>query len=252
MKIKPYYDCDGITIYYGDCREILPYLPKVDLVLTSPPYNMRTRIRNGEYTEREWSDHFSKKYDYFHDAYPIDEYYEIHNQVISKLLTMTHTAFYNIQIVTGSKEAWFKLIGEYYKNIKDIIVWDKGEGQPAMHPNVINRGYELMIAFEAEAKAGRAFTKSYFNRGKMPDIWRDGRGGKGENKGHSAVFPTKIASRVILGWSQDDDTVLDPFMGSGTTLVAAKQLHRKAIGIEIEEKYCEIAVKRLGQGVLPI
>jgi len=54
---------------------------------------------------------------------------------------------------------------------------------------------------------------------------------------------------IKLG-SCDDDIILDPFMGSGTTLVAAKQLGRKAIGIEIEEKYCEIAVKRLAQGVL--
>jgi site-specific DNA-methyltransferase (adenine-specific) len=248
--IKPYYEQDGITIYHGDCREILPHLPKVDLVLTSPPYNMRTRIRNGEYTEKEKGIHFSKKYDFFHDAYPVDEYYEIHKQIISKLLNIATTSFYNIQIVTGSKEAWFRIIGEYYKNIKDIIVWDKGEGQPAMHSDVLNRGYELIIIFESHATAGRAFTKSYFKRGEMPDIWRYGRGGKGENKEHSAIFNIKVPSRAISGWSQDNDTILDPFMGSGTTLVAAKQLHRKAIGIEIEEKYCEIAVSRLQQGVL--
>jgi site-specific DNA-methyltransferase (adenine-specific) len=250
--MKPYYQDDhyGITIYNGDCREILPQLEPVDLVLTSPPYNMRTRIRNGEYTERETSEHFSKKYSDFHDAYPIDEYYEVHKAIIDLLLKKSALVFYNIQIVTGSKEAWFRLIGDFNKDIKDIAIWDKGHGQPAMHENVMNRGSELVIIFEQNATAGRTFKKSYFNLGEMPDVWRDGRGGKGIYNEHTAVFSLKLVSRVLLGWSAPGQTILEPFMGTGTTIVAAKQLNRKAIGIEIEEKYCEIAVKRLQQSVL--
>jgi len=250
--MKPYYEHGGITIYHGDCRDILPSLPKVDLVLTSPPYNMRTRVRNGEYTTREIGEHFSKKYKYFHDAYPIDEYYSIHKQTIEQLLEVSQILFINIQLVTGSKEAWFRLIGNFHKNIKDMVIWDKGYGQPAMHDSVLNRASELILILEQNASAGRAFKKSYFDRGTMPDIWRDGRGGKGQNSGHSAVFPLKVAGRVLDGWSLKDNTILDPFMGSGTTLVAAKDLGRKAIGIEIEEKYCEIAVQRLSQEVLPL
>jgi DNA modification methylase len=249
---KPYYQEEGITIYHGDCRDILPHLDPVDLVLTSPPYNMRTRIRNGEYTEREWSAHFSKKYEYFHDSYPIDEYYQIHKEVISALLNKAQSIVINIQIVTGSKEAWFRIIGDFNKYIKDIAVWDKGHGQPAMHDAVMNRATELFLILEQKATAGRAFTKSYFSRGEMPDIWRDGRGGKGFYNEHSATFPMKIANRVLCGWSALDGIILDPFMGSGTTLVAAKQLGRKAIGIEIEQKYCDIAIERLRQGVLPL
>jgi len=71
------------------------------------------------------------------------------------------------------------------------------------------------------------------------------------NFGHPTEKPIKVITWSI-NESRTQGLILDPFMGSGTTLVAAKQLHRKAIGIEIEEKYCEIAVKRLGQGVLPI
>jgi len=245
-----YYEENGITIYCGDCRDILPHLPKVDLVLTSPPYNMRTRIRNGEYTERETSEHFSKKYSDFHDAFPIDEYYEIHKSIIGLLLEKSPLLFYNIQIVTGSKEAWFRLIGNFSKYLKDMIVWDKGNGQPAMHEGVLNSCVELILAFDNSQVQGRYFSNAIFKRGTMPNIWRLGRGGKGQTKGHSALFPLKLAGKILDGWKSD--TILDPFMGSGTTLVAAKNLGRKAIGIEIEEKYCEIAVQRLAQGVLEL
>ena len=68
-----------------------------------------------------------------------------------------------------------------------------------------------------------------------------------DSNGHPAIFPVELASKAIQWW---DGVVLDPFMGSGTTLVAAKNLGRRAIGIEIEEKYCEIAARRLAQQTL--
>lgn len=239
-------------VIQGDCLEIMKQMPDkcVDLVVTSPPYNMRTRIRNGEYTEREKSQHFSKKYSEFDDALSIGDYYSFHSQVIREMLRISPIAFINIQVVTGSKEAWFGLIGDFNKEIKDIIIWDKGEGQPAMHDSVINRGYEMILVLESEPTAGRAFSKSYFRRGTMSDIWRCGRGGGGETKGHGAVFPVEVASKAIQGWSKEEDTIFDPFIGTGTTAVAAKKLGRHFIGIEISEKYCEIARDRLRQGVL--
>jgi len=71
-----------------------------------------------------------------------------------------------------------------------------------------------------------------------------------EVNGHPCPFPVQIPQRLIASSCHPDGVVLDPFMGSGTTLRAAKDLGRNAIGIEIEEKYCEIAAERLRQGVL--
>jgi site-specific DNA-methyltransferase (adenine-specific) len=91
--------------------------------------------------------------------------------------------------------------------------------------------------------------------GARNNIWRYGTGrGKSTDQKfaheHPAIFPDKLANDHILSWSNPGDLILDPFMGSGTTVRAAKQLGRKAVGIEIEEKYCEIAVNRLSQEVL--
>lgn len=237
------------TLHLGDC---LPFLRgmaagSVDAVITSPPYNMRTRIRNGEYTEREQCDHFSRKYSNFDDSMPIHEYLEFHRNVIKESLRVSGLLFINIQIVTGSKEAWFKLIGEFAEYIKDVVVWDKGEGQPAMHDAVINRGSELVLILESGKTAGRAFTKSCFSRGTMSDIWRMGRGGKGDVPGHGAVFPLSLPNKIINGWTAFGDTVLDPFMGSGTTGVACMQLGRRFLGCEISEDYFKIAERRIEQ-----
>ncbi|MGK3946723.1 hypothetical protein ABK046_51220, partial [Streptomyces caeruleatus] len=73
------------------CTDTLARLPdkSVDLVVTSPPYNMRTRIRNGKYTTREKGEHFSKKYASFDDALPIDEFYQFHKDVLTQLLRVS-------------------------------------------------------------------------------------------------------------------------------------------------------------------
>jgi len=127
----------------------------------------------------------------------------------------------------------------------DIAIWDKGYGQPAMHDSVMNRASELILILERDAKAGRAFNKSYFERGKMDDIWRIGRATTEKIQGHSAVFPLNLPSKIINGWTLKDETVLDPFMGSGTTGVACMNMDRKFIGIEIESKYFDVACERI-------
>ena len=209
--MNPYYDCDGITIYHGDCREILPHLPKVDLVLTDPPYGI------GESNERALSrGKLAVPRDYGHfdwDKEPIDS--PLQKLVISK----------------GKSVIWWG--GNYYEfpPTKCWLVWDK-----------MNTGdfADCELAWTNLDSAVRM--KHHLWNGMI----RKGQ----EQRFHPTQKPLEVIEWAILQ-AGNPQTILDPFMGSGTTLVAAKQLHRKAIGIEIEEKYCEIAVKRLAQGVLP-
>ena len=215
----------------------------IDLVVTSPPYNMRTRIRNGEYTTRERSEHFSKKYEHFSDDLSIEEYYEFHKNVLTELLRVSKCVLWNYQIVTGSKEAVFKLIGDFADKIKDIIIWEK-VGQPAMHEQVLNSCYEFIIVFENDNKKGRCITNSQFKRGTMNNVLK---GYKKNNniKGHGACFPVELVKDLVNAFSKEGDIVLDPFMGSGSTVIAAKQNSRNGIGIDMEMDYCQLAMERI-------
>lgn len=240
-------------IIQGDCLEVMASMPDkcVDLIVTSPPYNMRTRVRNGKYTTREKSEHFSKKYSNFHDALPIDEFYHFHKNCIREMLRVSKVVAYNFQIVTGSKEAFFKIIGDFSQDIKDIIVWDKGFGQPAMHEKVLNSAYEFILIMEDDKKAGRVVQNATFKRGEMQNILRVGRVNS-KIKSHSAVFPEKLAKEIIINFSKEGDTVLDPFLGSGTTAVACRQTKRNFMGIELSPEYCKIAQQRLDNTTQPL
>ncbi len=233
------------TIICGDCLEVMKDIPdkSVDCIITSPPYNMRTRVRNGKYTSREKSEHFSKKYKYFSDDLSIDDYYNFHKKCLIEMMRISKIVFWNIQIVTGSKEAVFKIIGDFNRDIKDIVVWDKGFGQPSMHAGVLNRATELILIFEQNAKAGREIKQSVFNRGELSDIWRIGRAKS--LKEHGACFPVELPENVIKNFSNENDIILDPFAGSGTTGVACKNLNRNYILIEKEPEYIDIINKRL-------
>ena len=150
----------------------------VDCVITSPPYNMNLRIRNGEYCSRQIVKELSTKYSSFDDNLPINEYNEFHTNVLKELLRVSKVVFYNIQIVTGSKRSIFKMIGDFNDQLKDIIVWDKGVAQPAMQKQVLNRRTELILIFETDYPISRQYRYANFERGKLNDIWEIKRGKK--------------------------------------------------------------------------
>ena len=191
--MTPYYDHKGITIYHGDCREIIPYLEPVNLVLTDPPYNVG--IDFGKNTN---------------DLMPPDQYEEWCLSWFE--MFQSHGILLTPGI--GNLGMWMK------KNPRWIIAWVKDNSMKR-----ITIGFNC---WEPILLWGQVETKLYRDVIVIPTI--------PQLKGHPTPKPLKLFSKLIDGFS--NGTVLDPFLGSGTTLVAAKQLNRKAIGIEIEEKYC--------------
>ena len=232
-------------IYNQEASSMLKQLPDnfATLTVTSPPYNMRLRVRNGQYAEREKAEHFSKKYANFDDALQIDDFYALHKGILSELLRVSNVVAYNFQIVTGSKEAFFRIMGDFCKEIKDVIVWDKGFGQPAMHEKVLNSSYELILILESDGAKGRVINNATFDRGSMQNIIRINR--EQHIDGHAATMPEKLADILIRSFSNKGDIVLDPFMGVGTTGKVAIANGRRYIGSEISSEYCDIANKRL-------
>ena len=98
-------------IYNQDCLETLKKMEdsSVDLVLTSPPYNMNLRIFYGKYRSRQVTKELSTKYSNFSDNMPIEDFYNFHLKVLKELIRVSNIVFYNIQVVTGSKRAFFKI-----------------------------------------------------------------------------------------------------------------------------------------------
>ena len=201
--IRPYYQDSSATIYHGDCREILPTIGKVDLVLTDPPYglNLGNQIwtyQRGKIEKSDWD------LEAFKDFSPI--------------LSCSDS-----QIIWG---------GNYFSLpvSRCWLAWYKPDAVPSMS--------HFELAWTNLDRTSRQISHSI-----------------SATNAERVGCPTQKPLTVIMWCFQfapKSQTILDPFMGSGTTLVAAKQLGRKAIGIELEEKYCEIAAKRLQQEYLPL
>ena len=236
-------------IYHEDCLETLKKIndKSIDIVITSPPYNMNLRIHRGMYRSRQIVKEFSSKYNNFPDNLPIDEYNAFHSKVLKELLRVSHLIFYNVQIVTGSKRSIFKMIGDFSEYLKDIIIWDKGYGAPAMGENVLNRRSELILIFETDYPISRQFRKSgRFERGTLDDLWEIKKPHPNERfSEHGAVFPVKLVERILANFSRPGDVVYERFMGTGTTVIVAKNMDRNYIGSETNSEYITVAKDRL-------
>ena len=207
--MTPYYEHDGITIYHGDCLELLPFLPSVDMVLTDPPWNL------GYFSD---------------DDKPWPKYSEWLESIRDTLIHLAKVVFIFQSTKAIPYIAHLFCGWSVFANPKNFC-----QMTPKRVPN--------------------AFDIAFFNS-------HDGYRGNGRNwhignnalitnskTGHPTSRPLDTMQYIIGLF--EHQLILDPFVGGGTTLLAAKNLGRKAIGIEIEEKYCEIAAKRLAQEVLP-
>jgi len=212
--MTPYYEQGGIVIYHGDCREVMPHLGPVDMVLTDPPYGMNrfeTDCKNylesvGPALKQAWGLLVETGSMFvFTSTGEVVNVANALKQPLKRLLWMYKPA-----------DCTYPLAGWLLKS--EAILWfSKGSGL-----NLTER------------------------RPYKHDCYIVRRVGCEGVEGHPTVKPLSVVCDLVSR-CPPDGTILDPFMGSGTTLVAAKQLGRMAIGIEIEEKYCEIAAKRLQQ-----
>jgi len=246
-------------IYNENCLDTMRRMPDnfVDLTITSPPYNMKLKVHNGKYqhilSSSPWAadDARTKYCGDFEDSLPIEDFYKIHSEIVTELLRISKMIFYNISIVAGSKRAFFKIIGEYSDFVKEIIIWDKGHGQPAISPGVLNRQSELIIVFDNSTAINRTFSKCNFDRGTLSDVWKIARGKK-ISKHHGATFPEELVQKIVENFSDEGDLIYDPFMGTGTTGHVASLYKRNYIGSEISKNYCKVAEERIWNPLLEL
>ncbi|MFW9602372.1 MAG: DNA-methyltransferase [Prevotella sp.] len=240
------YKDENTWLMHGDCLERMKEIPdgSVDMILTSPPYNMNLRIRNGKYCSRQIVKELTTKYDAFDDNLPMDEYFEFNKNVLTECLRISDLVFYNVQFLTGNKPALFKLIGHFSDKMKEFIIWDKTTAQPAISNGVMNSQFEVILVLQNSAPESRKFKQATFERGTLSNLWRIPRE-RSVTKTHGATFPTELANKVITNFSEPHHIIFDPFSGTGTTGLVAKNLNRKFIGIELDDKYFEIAKNRI-------
>lgn len=162
-----------MEIYNDDCLQIMQQMikqnKKVDCIITSPPYNMNLRVHTGKYMSRwGWKGNvgaFSTKYENYRDDLPMQEYFEFQKEFIKKCLQISNLTFYNIQMITGNKIALFQLLGYFADKIKEVIIWDKKFGQPAMKYNTLNSQFEFIFVFSNNKPYNRMFDEANFERG---------------------------------------------------------------------------------------
>ena len=189
----------NINLIYNECcLETLKRFKddSVDCVITSPPYNMNLRIRNGKYCSRQIVKELSTKYKNFNDNLDIESYNNFHTKVLKDLIRVSDLVFYNIQIVTGNKRSVFKMIGEFSEELKEIIIWDKGRAEPSIHAGVLNKRTELILVFTKNNSIRREFKTAQFERGNLQDLWYISKE-KLQNEKHKAAFPEKLIQIIL-------------------------------------------------------
>ena len=253
--MKPYFQDEWVTIYHGDCREILPELPKVDLVLTDPPYGT---------TACEWDN--------------LPDLGLLWRQLLAIGRDISTYVF------TTSQPFTTDLINSNRSMFRYEWVWNKDKAgnilssnhQPMkVHENILIF-YQKLGVFnkqltEARIQNIRPMGKLYKERDSIVGVknWQHSKHRDNAkrnpksiinissvsaecnniNRVHPTQKPIALFSYLMETYSNLNSLILDPFLGSGTTAYCAKKLNRKCIGIEIEEKYCEIAANRCRQGV---
>ena len=227
-------------IYNIDCLELMAHMPTdfVDLIITSPPYNFNA----GSSLKNKYNN-------LLRDNLTQDEYYEWSVKVITECMRVAKLVCWNIQLIAGNKEALLRYIGYFNKNIRDILIWDKQNSEPAMSEKVFNSEFEFIILFDKNG-GGRKIERAKFARGTVSNVIRvfrmiNTKKDESIRKTHCAVFPDLIPIKLMEYFTDENDIVFDPFMGSGTTIINAIKYNRRFIGSELVKEYYDYAVEKI-------
>ncbi len=330
-KMKPYYQDEWVIIYHGDCREILPELPKVDLVLTDPPYNIHKADWDRIPDYINWSGLWLKQVEglladngsfyFFHNEMPtIAElmcWIKVNTKFIFKQFIVwnkrfdesgnkgfldgfvetgglrnfqqmaEYILFYTLQDKFIDNRLYFNAVKEIQHYIKTLIYkyggnvtkanefYCKLSGKTGVYRSLFFGKSQSVLYTKEQYNGLCEYIKSlgciellkdyaeilnmvnrkkydslrytFNNQGTHHSVWNYE---TAERIDHATPKPVDLIQNIITHSSNEGNLILDPFLGSGTTAYCAKKLNRKCIGIEIEEKYCEIAAKRCSQSVM--
>ena len=204
-----------------------------DMTFTSPPYNVG-------YIGRVDKEREGRKYINDEDKRTDEDFFEFLCSNMDLLLEYSREIFYNMGVVSGSKHTIVRLLNKYIDNFKDLLYWEKTNPVPSVAKGVISSGMELIMAFGRNGS--RAFEKDigiYYGVVHGTTV-----GHNPYREVHRAIFPEYLPKEIISTFTEEGASVLDCFMGTGTTLVACQELGRKGYGMELEPLYVQIAVER--------
>jgi DNA modification methylase len=215
--MTPYYQSETATIYHADCKDVLEELSPVGMLLTDPPYGigrskgMRKHLVN---SLLEGTVITTPARQYPKDTWDFEP--------ISQELLDTVLCFGRVQVIWGGV-----FFSDLLPRASHWVVWNKRQSMPSY------------------SKAEIAWTNSRRKSVAMVTILQSGFMAKEKKRYHPTQKPVELMRWCIENYLKSGSTVLDPFMGAGSTILAAAAMGKQAIGIEREERYCEIAAKRL-------
>lgn len=229
--MKPYYDERGITIYHGDCREAPIACEGADHIITDPPYSPRTHA--GARTSR-----------LDHDGAPLlrQAFDSITFEDLDLIFGMIRPLRWLVSFLDWKYTAKFADKPPTGLDFVRFGIWNKPNGMPQL------TGDRPAMGWESIGIMHNSDRKKRWNGGGNRGLWTYNK----VNGEHPTTKPLPLVRKLVELFTDKQDVILDPFMGSGTTLRAAKDLGRRAVGCELNERYCEIAANRLRQGALDL
>jgi site-specific DNA-methyltransferase (adenine-specific) len=249
--MRPYYEQDGITIYHGDCRDVLPRLERgsVTLLWSDPPYGHSNN--SGDLQASRVGIKGARQAPVVAIA---NDSEDSMREVVDAALRLAVLVLRGdcccccCCCCGGGPRPTFAWLAERMDQNGLVffhsVIWDKSARGDGLGWRFRRNHEMVMVAHRLGGKLAWADEAKA-----IPNVMRDM---PVFSRQHPNEKPESLVAGFITATTKVGELVLDPFMGSGTTLVAAKRLGRRAIGIELEERYCEIAVKRLQQGALPM
>jgi len=223
-------DC---TLYLGDCLDVMPTLNTVDHVICDPPYEALVHEKNKRLST---GGQLKDKRNPF-TAWGFEAVDEIRKPFCAAVKKISNGWFIGFCIIEGVKP-WELEINQSGMKYKRACLWIKPDGIPQFNGQCPGTGYECFVT----AWAGIGHSK--WNGGGKHGVYYCNKGDQ-RYGGHPTEKPIKLMAEIIKDFTAHGETILDPFMGSGTTGVACVKLGRKFIGIELDEKYFDIACKRI-------